>query len=941
MHAMKLNQKGMSFVEVLLAAGVGVTVMSMSFYLLMKSTQIKQKTEKTKEAWYVLSDSLSRGKKVFLDVKDSRTGKHSQGICDFMSTETPGYGVGLIRLDLTPDGIGQSLTRRWSKYFSTDYSNGGAKCSASGDLERCFTPKQNILDSMGGKFKSNEVSLKVKVTPISLAPTENQGLFKPITGSLKSIDVKTVGFLIKSEVNYRVTIPDSTDKTSDQAWRTDSSSSVIWAADVSYCDFESSEGTIQLYPSGTGLGDTTGKVQYNRTNFNAKDVEPLNIIVQKKVIQAGILNNGRVQTDANKNIEISCNETAYRCANSNEKRTYANSLFIEALINYAQPNKVTGRGNVPVSLDLQIIDSGRRNLLNKYRPQSTVTWDNGTYKKVGDKYYLIDDDGKTTKQPMTLTGSHNLRYDMSQVTSMCSEICSQSRIAKGVLSYYPAIRYTLHDVTIGTKGAVGNYSDQFISSSPVGCTACYMKNCSRFGLDTFGPMTKQPFEPLDSVIPECAMNESEEVQKLSMTDHSVVKGLSAGTCIAARVTSTGFAYEARSCSEKLPVLCYNYGKHLLAQKVTGTSSSFVKGSFAQGSRICYEMGREKVVKAKLSELFDQQGVSKSGLSGLPSTFVNNAKQGLFIAPQNSRHIADSRRWLVGKQNVGSRRFWVNLNQDKSGKVYAPPAEMSSRNVAGESYSLYYKSGRIKLTKNSLAPKPIFSSVSGARGAILFNDVRFKGVVVASADLPSSQKFEFLCRKRSAPHELFVTKNSKSSRLQDGASACARESGYFIPPMTSLQWVKALHLVSPHAVDLPFTDPESQIAPNGVWVAMSKVSGTQWKLPNSLDIEQKFLSTIKAGKTTEVVDRSGVYLVSQPSGKSSKSSSASAPSVDFNYIACQNERTAEIEFYRSPSRCKISQKQMKNSDLQGLVSRVFWTLAARRLPSNARIHLPTK
>jgi hypothetical protein len=185
--------------------------------------------------------------------------------------------------------------------------------------------------------------------------------------------------------------------------------------------------------------------------------------------------------------------------------------------------------------------------------------------------------------------------------------------------------------------------------APVACTSCYMKNCARFGLGTFGPMDKMPTEPADAGIPECVLHESVASQKTEKSDISFGAS-NANKCVALKLKSgdmAGYEYIPSDCSANKKVMCFSYGKHQLAADFSGVSKTLIDAPYSQGRNICFNTSKEMFNTESLTGLFDQQGFD-----------IANANPD--NVPQNLKPLADKAKEFMA---IGTVTTAPTLLQD--------------------------------------------------------------------------------------------------------------------------------------------------------------------------------------------------------------------------------------------------------------------------------------
>ena len=153
----------------------------------------------------------------------------------------------------------------------------------------------------------------------------------------------------------------------------------------------------------------------------------------------------------------------------------------------------------------------------------------------------------------------------------CNQICTPGG------TYSPSINLKFNSKSNGGDRACTQEIDFKDRDIKAQCTVCYMKNCHRYGLGTFGKAARQPIEPSDGSVPECVLNNiyssgtplvnnvtgSDDLTKECMVKTS--SGLKAVDCGEARGvlhTASNYQYKASddSDSSDQKTLCFVNGK---------------------------------------------------------------------------------------------------------------------------------------------------------------------------------------------------------------------------------------------------------------------------------------------------------------------------------------------------------------------------------------------
>lgn len=294
--------------------------------------------------------------------------------------------------------------------------------------------------------------------------------------------------------------------------------------------------------------------------------------------------------------------------------------------------------------------------------------------EIGDRRFAISYQRriKTELTELTAKSSHSLTYElMDKITDeanptangICRNICNASnQYNKGSDPIHPYFSYKVN--IENNLDADGNEikTDYLKAQAPVACTSCYMKSCERIGLGTFGPMKEMPSEPTDAGVPECVQYESVASAKTE-TSSINLGSVNANKCVAMKLKSgdmAGFEYEADDCFSEKNVMCFNYGKHLLAADVGGSGTTLVTSQFNSARNICFNTSKELVNTDSLTALFDQQGFDidnedPDSVSPANLAFANAAKEFMAIGTVTTAPdlLADFRIFRTGALPAGT------------------------------------------------------------------------------------------------------------------------------------------------------------------------------------------------------------------------------------------------------------------------------------------------
>lgn len=820
------NQRGFSLVEIIMAIGV----LGIGGYVLLNTTSTVTKQEKVMTVNPVVSrlnlNIVGKAKRILTELED-QNGAHTQGICQMVSSTASSPGVGPVFITLFPKtGNGGFPTSRWNQYIGDDWNASGPKgkeCEANNNYQKCYTMKDDTNLGLSDKKTTDlNVVLSVQLIPMNMNPLKDNGgkMFQDLSGNTLTTDIKDIGFKIVSKVTYNVEADRRVSKIYDD---------FIWAPAVGSCDYTLPKGTkVKLSLSGAGASDPNGSTVYNRSGFAGNKQDPLQVIFRKTQVQKGKLtNNGQfLQSDTNANIFGSCNETRYRCPQEDHSRRDYGRINIAMNLTYFPDNKLVPFFASQMTMIPKVVmekNDQNSDLISGTGSKSAMFFDGRTYnyRSTAGEYYF----GNTT-EPLVVNGSHVLQVAISDSgnantsNNLCRRVCTKESNYNTTGTTYvdqwsPYLSYKF-------KG----YDDQFklASNQGFGCTACYMKGCDRLGLETFGPMAQQPYQPLDSGLPECSMKEGSSVLNEINPYKSFSKDGSGWTdgnkkCIAARLSydQSSLTFTAEDCDSSLPVMCFNFGKFILARDIAGGNESLAKVPFKDASKRCFNMGKETINKAALDEYLGSTTLPFPQ-TGSQYSFINVAEQGTFVAPQIQKDVKYYNEWRMQNGIAKDTKFWVNMKKDSGKNMVASVPFMSAGSK--DNFGVYFDGNGV-LTYRKYPSSLGLKSASGTKGLLLFHHVKFKGAVAVDPTNPSNEReFPFLCRKSSAPYQLFLS-DKTSSKQSRGHSACSSEGGKFLPPTTSLGWVKAFFLVAENHRNYPYPDPRTTSASSvqGAWVAL--------------------------------------------------------------------------------------------------------------------------
>ena len=848
-----LQQKGSALIASLLAAGlIGISSITLVSYIRGFQDQV-QSFEFDSDSFNIHSEILSNIQalliKANIDDKGNEQDQSTWGVCSLLEQPNKVSGVELIQfnlsLNLKKRARGSFLSKRWSKFFPKSryiLSSNKAPCRSmdssfrSNYFSRCFK-------YIGKESKTaNEIYIITRIIPKKFPSFTVMDL-----SSDNVLDVKTVVF----ELQSHIAVFEGKSYNRGNILSSSKQYEVIWSNSVSECHVQSANGNwVVVQFSGSGPGRLSSNTLINSAEFGdvniCSDLEFQDIPSHLRVAYQISSDGETVASDHSKNVRLACRRKIYRCPGVVE----ATDNFDSFNFNFGLSNDSGGSLNLK-NINLTFTDS------SSTEADST---DNGKIDNLKVKVFdrVNDFDGNTVLTNKTLRPGQSIfkltvtDKNAGSLKGFCDGICAGN-------NYFPLIK-------IGLKKPSGatctSYSSEYHKEDKyrVRCIVCHSKICYEKKLGAFGPIRDDDGvqglvdEPLDGTIPECALKKTSVDYDLP----SVSSG--SGDCVAMKATSldkfknfsTSTAqYEFRNCTESLPVLCFAYGHYLPAMSLStpGTKPSIFTGSFAQAQEACYKMGRELIEKEELAGYLGNTfgNTVASVLStlttlGLPFLtvdsnyfdYVNIASRGIFTVPSynisaiSNRLSQGSESYLQKFVSSSHNKLWVAMEKDNGGQLIG---SIPQATVATSAFSVF--------TRKELPSAPVIlkntNSISDTGAdTVLTHNIQYKGVYNVSG----SGSNQVLCRRGAGDFIL-----ASNTSLANAPQACRDLGAAFLPPVSSMEWVKAMNLLNPNDELYPFPTPGdfsgdsyshslSVNAPRA-WVALTKngsgSSAKDWRL----------------------------------------------------------------------------------------------------------------
>lgn len=803
------HKRGSSLLAVVVSLGIlGISSVTLVGYMQSTSKEVITTTNEQNISYNIHYDVITKLRSVLIETKIDQNGnKQNQnrwGVCSLVKAPKKQHGIDLIEIDLGSASSHFSQSR-WQTFFNkneykiaTDYST----CRkmdphfSSNHFSRCF--------KYIGKAKetANEIYVIARIIPAKF-PT-----FAPVQNV--SIDVKKVTFRLQAIVGIKGT------NVTPSRYET-----ITWSNEVVECEISVRGKWINVQFAGTGTGRLSKSMVVNYSFFN-KSTEctemefgdiPSEVIQTGKMVETG--ESESIAADHKKNSKVSCRKKVYRCPDDAGQNTDFSDFITFNIDSMNNNGGILHFNNLKFTL---LSSDGRTEIDGSKNGQIdtlnvNITPDSG-----------VSFSGNTNIDPaMELKpGSNKFTFVLrdkspDSLANLCKRACSGE-------AFYPSVTMNFNHPP-GKNHCV--YSKSYTEDIyRMGCRVCHSKICTKVSLGSFGPKEDQTTkniqglvdEPLDGTIPECKLPSETEKTKYKVPDISD----GSGDCVAMDVSDIedfqkfeSASYKFNSCNSELPVLCFAYGHYMPAISISPTGQPTIfTGNFTSAQEACYKMGREIIEKERLAGFFISSWstlpysggdiityLTSLGFPGSSTHFdyINNASRGLFLVP--FYNIEKISKRLTQKNELNQPSFlqkllsrydkiWVAMEKDKGGQVIG---SIPQATIANSSFALF--------TRKEGNPRPVIlrntNSISDSgTDAVLVHNIQYKGVTTVS-----SGNYPILCRK---DYGNFIL--TTSNTVQNAPNACRTQGAYFIPPLSSLEWVKAMTLINENDEMYPFPNP---------------------------------------------------------------------------------------------------------------------------------------
>ncbi len=855
------SKKGFTLVGNLIALTVlGISGAGLMHYTSNITKTISNTAQKVEYGPFIRTSIINNMKSLLIEKNINNNGKKSDsyiyGICSLVEPPKSSHGIEEIKLSLS--NIEQNPNwgiSRWQVFFPKSewtFVN-ESECKKidnsfrSNGLNKCIRYK-------GTEFEGN-IYVTAQIMPKSFPA------FAPVT---ENEDSKRVVFLLKVNlINYH-------EEASDLSYIS-TMSDIVWAADVGECHIntEENERTIVKF-SGTGPGSSLNKGVYNNPSFNSEDMcSKLNIgPLNADVIQAGQIDDVLLATLTAVNTKISCTRNKFRCSNiiTSDTKDYDDIQFVFNVHNIKNTTLPIKEIDFTLKKGDTELDGSNDKQLSPSNP--SFVHSSNLLKPIKGNTLLTGGDVFNIPK-----GSGTFKATVKNTSSYCHTICQNYQPGTISSYVYPVINIHADKAScVYTKDYSDDVSNR-MRCTVCHTKACHRYGLGTFGPYKSETISitgqNQPNsqtilyglgkEPLDGQIPECAAaheySSSRNLASAAINTSSFTSNKCKG--IAMQVSSVNSlkafsenTYKALNCNTKLPVLCFINGHYLPAMKINTSNLSappgLVKTSFHDAQSACFEMGQEIGNYYDLGILMfnsyrtdgeDSGTKAIDTVTALPSLngssitdfdlreerpknepkfhFINNTFRGMFLAPPPnytvsflSEKIKNTIKALIA--NNPSQMVWVAMEYDAMGAVtVTPPYALVAKD---QPFSLFPRKDNNKpalLEDTSMEDEDTSedtsteSSVKSSYFALTHN-IRWKGLM-PKPKTPEDQ-LHFVCKHKNK-QGFFISKGQGEE--DQGYSTCKKEYGIYLPPESSMDYVKLMIELNPNDAEYPFPNPELQ------------------------------------------------------------------------------------------------------------------------------------
>ena len=839
------KQKG-SIVAVLVASVLlGISTVALLGHMEKVSEQIESVAQKHSISFDIHTGIINNLRSLLIETKlDQNGNKQNQnrwGICSLIKPPNKTHGVDLVEIRLSSNLTGVAADsfseQRWKQLFTQNEYELLSNDSPCKTLDSAF---QSSAFSRCFKYmgKTSDTAMEVYVIA-RIVPKKFPELHEINLSGNTEMDAKLVVFELQTVIGT------NSEEQSPLKYYT-----MVWSNDIVECEVQVRGTWINVQLAGTGTGRLSNRLVINNPFF-AQNIQNCSEVefgeIPSNIIMGGlILADGSIGPDRAENKKIACRKNTYRCpGETGQDSDFYEQLTFEVNIsnNYGGLLRFNSLNFTLLNYlqkEVDAVEDGKIDSLN-------VNVSNTNNETFSANTSLNPEE---TLQPGINTLSVQLTdKNPGSLANLCQQVCAGS-------NHYPSFSMEF-SYSLSTQTC--DYSRKYTEDPyRIACNVCHSKMCHKIGLGAFGPIQDDGNlqglvdEPLDGVLPECALKKT-----ISYDSPSVSSG--SGDCVAMKVNSVNSfknfknnQYEFQNCADSLPVLCFAYGHYLPAMSLNSptTEPSIFTGSFADAQEACYNMGKEIIDKNTLAEYFKSvwsniavntntsviAALTNLGLSSFDANhfqYVNNASRGIFINPfynvsKLSKRLTNGNASYLQKFLSNYNKIWVATEKDAGSQLIG---SIPQATTATSSFSVF--------TRKEFPSRPLIlndtNNISDSdTDTVLTHNIRYKGVY----NVPRSSTRQVLCRRGSGD---FILANS--STLVNTPQACRNLGAYFTPPLSSMEWAKAMSLLNDNDEMYPFPDTgdfsgenyshSRSIASPTTWVALSKKGSTSsakdWRL----------------------------------------------------------------------------------------------------------------
>ncbi len=871
------KNKGSFVVSQLVAAFImGISAVALVAYMQGQSRQTYEVEQEQDLSFNIHSNIISDLRALLVEANIDNTGEKQaqskEGVCSFLEPPTKMAGVELIQFNigsnLSAEAKSSFSESRWEAFFDK------SEYELSSDDTPCEAMDPDFTDSLFSRcFKyigkqnetANEAYVIARIIPKKFPEQTDIDLSQSNT-----LDAKAVLFELQSLVSVF-----KGDDYDEKGLYVSKQYSLIWANAVSECHAESTNSamTVAVQFSGSGPGRLSRRTVINTVELDAPTCSEVDFRdIYPNIILGHTIDNNNIKENHSIRARTACRRKVFRCKGESSD---SSDDYEEPVVFTAALSNLSGG----------VLELKKMNLSFKDKSGAAVT--SGSPGKLAVKIYSSTTEFSPNEALTDFSispGQSSYKFTLedksdgdNSLKTFCDDICDTNK------KVFPF-------VTLDLKKAPGatctSYSSKYEEEDKNRflCVACHSKICTKYGVGAYGPIRDYTDEdgnllsqglvdePLDGTLPECALPKNNSGGKYDLPDFKSSSSVGgSGDCIAIKLPNLesfksfdSAQYEFKNCSNSLPILCFASGHYVPAVDLSSPTSkpAIFTGSFDKAQEACYKMGREIIKKTDLAKYFKNtwtslfikgtQDASIISSLGLPSfsgdadyfDYVNNATRGIFIAPsykieELSNHLtvfvpAEGKEGYLKKFTDSHNTAWVAMRKDGGGQVIGsiPWAKVADSKVA------IFRRKVLLSTDPPTAPLPVllkntYSVPSSDTDTILTHNIQYKGVY----NLPGGSGItgKALCRK--GPGDFVLS--SSAVRVQQAPGACTAKGAKFLPPLSSLEWAKAMTLINPNDESYPFPDPGDlsgdtnhifsiNIPATGAWVALSKSTGKDGK-----------------------------------------------------------------------------------------------------------------